>query len=340
MISVRPLPPAFGPSPETTLPSQRIHRGLRVLVTGAGGPAGISVLRELHRLGCLTIAVDASEWATGLRLADHHLVLPRGDDPTFVAALAQAAKLQRADVVIATVSEELLVLATDEAQEQFSATGCRLWLPSQRSISRCVDKLTWGTELRRHGVPVAHTASATDIRSIEEIPGPWIVKPRSGSGSRGVVIIDERCELNTFSTNATLIVQHRAVGREFTVDVLRDQFDRAAGVARWRLETKAGISTKGETFHHQGVEQAALAAVRAVDLVGPANVQGVLTAEDEVVLFEANPRFSGGLPLSLAAGADLVGQYLHAASGSPIDLEALQYTPGRRMLRYFAEIFE
>ena len=53
-----------------------------------------------------------------------------------------------------------------------------------------------------------------------------------------------------------------------------------------------------------------------------------------------NPRFSGGLPLSLAAGADLVGEYLRGVLGQPVRPEELLFRPGVSMFRYFEEVFE
>ena len=119
--------------------------------------------------------------------------------------------------------------------------------------------------------------------------------------------------------------------------------DRSGSVAglvpRWRLETKGGISTKGRTFADAEVENSATLALKAVGVVGPANVQGFLTDEGDVVVVEINPRFSGGLPLSLHAGADLVGEYLRAIRGEPMRPERLIARPGASMRRYFEEVF-
>jgi carbamoyl-phosphate synthase large subunit len=110
-------------------------------------------------------------------------------------------------------------------------------------------------------------------------------------------------------------------------------------VPRWRLETKAGISTKGLTFSDPDVEIAAMHALKAVGLIGPANVQGFVTDDGRVVVVEINPRFSGGLPLSLHAGADLVGEYLRAILGERVRPERLVAQPGVVMRRYFEEVF-
>nr|MDA8340831.1 hypothetical protein [Actinomycetota bacterium] len=59
------------PVPATATPtSAPAVAGLTVLVTGAGGPAGISVIRALRPLGHRIVAADGSPHAAGLRLAD------------------------------------------------------------------------------------------------------------------------------------------------------------------------------------------------------------------------------------------------------------------------------
>jgi carbamoyl-phosphate synthase large subunit len=145
-------------------------------------------------------------------------------------------------------------------------------------------------------------------------------------------------------------VQHRLAGREFTVDTLVDhKGTMAAAVPRWRDETKAGISVRGETFEHRTLVQGVAGLLGALSLTGPANVQGFVALDappaglggDAVVAFiEVNPRFSGGLPLSIGAGADLVGQYLRGMLGLPLEPDRLRYRSGVRMFRYFEEIFE
>jgi carbamoyl-phosphate synthase large subunit len=74
-------------------------------------------------------------------------------------------------------------------------------------------------------------------------------------------------------------------------------------------------------------------------LVGPANIQGFHTALGQFVFTEINARFSGGLPLSLAAGADFVGEYLRGLEGLPVRPQRLIAKPGMMMLRHLSEVF-
>src|SRR4030088_1279486 len=80
--------------------------------------------------------------------------------------------------------------------------------------------------------------------------------------------------------------------------------------------------------------------VAAVALTGPANVQGFVDEAGMIPFSEVNPRFSGGPSLSIAAGADLVGEYLRGMLGQPIHPARLTYRSGVAMIRHFEEVFE
>lgn len=306
-----------------------------VLVTGVGGPAGVSVVNALMRAGTRTVAVDCDASAAGLSLGDASGVVPAARDPKFVDALCEVAISLGADAIVSTVAEELLELGT--RAEELADKGIAIWVPSPAVVERCSDKAVFAATLTEAGIATPATGVAAS-----EVSGPWIVKPRRGRGSRDVYPCDSADEVEWALLRVTdPIVQTRLSGREFTVDALVDRDGRfAGGVPRWRLETRGGISTKGETFGDDRVLVGAAAVLDAVGLRGVACVQGFVTHSDEVVFVECNPRFSGGLPLSLAAGADLVGEYVRGIRGLPIRSSRLGYRPGVRMSRLFCEVFE
>jgi carbamoylphosphate synthase large subunit len=304
-----------------------------VMVTGAGGPAGVAVIRELRRRGHRVVAVDADGTAVGLELANEGLVVPRWDDPSFADELVAVASEAGARALISTVAEEFSAIDANALE----AVGVHTLLPDPEAVRRCLDKWAFVEAMGDAGL----ATPATALGAAADISGPWVVKPRFGRGSRDVYIAHSTTQLRAaLKWTPEPIVQERIEGREFTVDALVDGSGVAVAlVPRWRLETKAGISTKGLTFSDPDVEIAAMHALTAVGLIGPANVQGFVTDHDEVVIVEINPRFSGGLPLSLHAGADLVGEYLRAILGKPMRRDHLVAKPGVTMRRYFEEVF-
>jgi carbamoyl-phosphate synthase large subunit len=61
-----------------------------------------------------------------------------------------------------------------------------------------------------------------------------------------------------------------------------------------------------------------------------------VSAVDDVT--EIEPRFSGGLPLSLAAGADLVFEYVRIAQGEPPSRERPHFRVDVTMTRHLQEV--
>jgi carbamoyl-phosphate synthase large subunit len=165
------------------------------------------------------------------------------------------------------------------------------------------------------------------------------------------MFVDDPDELDhAFAAVPDAVAQTRLPGLEFTADVLVDRDGSLLTcVPRWRDETRGGISVRGTTFDSTAVTAVVAAALAAVGHTGPANVQGFVAdpaalaadpdADVAVAVVEVNPRFSGGLPLTLAAGADVVGTYLSGILQPDLELPRLTYRPDVRMARHFAEVY-
>ncbi len=310
-----------------------------VLVTGAGGAAGVAVIRALDDRGEHVVAVDTDPLAAGLFLADDHAtVAPAGSDE-FLAGIDDVVKRFDVDAVLCTIAEEMVALAGHRSN--LEDLGAAIWLSPSDAVNRCIDKLAFADAMTAAGLPVPATASADEALRESTVAGPWIVKPRRGRGSRDVYAVDDLDELAWASRRVREpIVQTRLEGREFTVDVLVDRDGVTAGaIPRWRLATKAGISTQGRTFSDPMVATVASGAAESLGLRGPVNVQGFVADDGDVSLVEVNPRFSGGLPLTLAAGADIVGETLRATRGRPVRADHLDFEPGVTMTRHLADVF-
>lgn len=311
--------------------------GRLIAVTGAGGPAGVAVIRALQAAGDHVLALDANPDAVGLRLAGRSAVLPRADHPDYAAALLAATEEHRPAALICTVAEEYAALAP--LTGALMDLGVRTWLPDPAVADLCLDKVLFATTMHAAGVP--HPATAWTAATAGQIPGPWVVKPARGRGSRDVIMVDDPADLaHAFASVPAAIVQTRLGGREFTADALTGPDGTLlACVPRWRDETRGGISTRGTTFESPAVTEVVAATLRAVRHTGPANVQGFVAGSGEVTVVEVNPRFSGGLPLTLAAGADVVGTYLAMILDPAVPMAPLGFRPGVRMARHFSEVY-
>ncbi|MCB0914856.1 MAG: ATP-grasp domain-containing protein [Actinobacteria bacterium] len=313
----------------------------RILVTGAGGPAGVTVVRTLRQLGVWVLATDVNRYGAGLQLADDAETVPPYTDPDYVTALIETAGRHDVNGLISTMTEGMSVLTAPESEPRFGEHGIATWFPPKAAVDACLDKARFAEVTEGAGQPVPRSAWGPVEDALARVPGPWIVKPRFGRGSRDIYSTDDADVVReVWPRVPEPILQTRISGREFTFDALVDRDGSlAGGVPRFRVETKSGISTTGVTFAAPGIHEAVESFLGCLGHTGPANVQGFIGDGGELTFMEVNPRFSGALALSLGSGADLVGQYVNAVYGQPIDRAALTYEPGTVMTRYWAESF-
>ena len=316
----------------TTPASRRPRRP--VLVIGAGSVAGVAVIRALAGRRPV-VAADRDPDAVGLHLAREAGVLPGGDEPDFAAHVAKLAARTGATALICTVPEDVPVL--HEGRELLAEAGLRTWLPSPDAVTTCLDGWRFAMACAAAGVP----APATGLATGAAVPGPWIVRPRFGGGSRDVLAVDDADDLPwALRRVPDPIVQTRLVGEEFTVDALVDRGGRLAGaVPRWRLDIRAGITTRGRTFASAELVAGVAHLLDTIGLTGPATVQGFVDGTGRFAFTEVKPRMSSGLSLSLTAGADFVGEYLRGIDGRTPRPERLVGRAGVAVVRHLVEVY-
>jgi carbamoyl-phosphate synthase large subunit len=292
----------------------------RVLVTGAGGPAAVTVLQSLAGHAEL-IAADMDPVAVGLYLVPVHrrVLLPRGDDPAFVDALFAAAIAHRVDLVVPTVDSELRGVSA--ARERFHAAGIELLVESVETLDLCLDKFTL-MQACADRVPVPRTvlvtATTTDAE-LDSLGAPFIVKPRSGAGGRGFAVIADAGALPDAARDGSVIAQELLPGVEYSIDVLaRPGGGVVAAVPRRRDKVDSGIAVAGRTVADPALEHFGRVVAEVIGAQGVVNVQAKLDAVGRPSLLEVNARFPGTMTLTQAAGVDMPLLAVRALRGSPL----------------------
>ncbi len=310
----------------------------RVLVTGAGGPSGITILRDMVDEPVTMLAADLDPYAAGLYLvdADQRALLPRGDDPAFAQTLLELCRRWQVDVVIPTVDTELLPVA--RMRDAYADAGTTIVGASVRTLEACLDKAVLA-QLCDPLVRVPATTIVDDAFDASGVALPVIVKPRSGSGSRGIRLVQRVEELEALERDGTLLVQEHLPGAEFSLDVLARADGQVVGVVpRERLKVDSGIAVTGRTLHDEALETFARQVAEAIELTTVANVQVKQDASGTPALLEVNPRFPGTMPLTIAAGIDMPKLAIGEALGTPIPDGPLPFAD-IAMVRYFEQRF-
>jgi carbamoyl-phosphate synthase large subunit len=75
-----------------------------------------------------------------------------------------------------------------------------------------------------------------------------------------------------------------------------------------------------------------------LEIRGPANLQ-IMWHNDTATIFEINPRFSGGIPLTIASGADFAAWLIEMCAGRRVRPALGKFIDGLAMACYESAIF-
>ena len=313
-------------------------RSVRVMVTGAGGPAAVSVMKSLSADASVSlIAADMDPWAAGLYLVppEARTLLPAGLDPHFAgAALARCAAMS-VDVLIPTCDAELRPLG--KARDEFRRAGIELLLAPDKALEVCLDKLALAERCAGH-LPVPRTERLDKVADPESWTYPVMIKPRTGSGSRGISVVASSQELMRLDPSPDFLVQDYLPGAEYSVDVLADVAGHVvASVPRVRERVDSGClggrphgarrrassgwRRCGQSHRPDVRRQRAVPAGRGRP-AGPAR---------------GEPALPGTMPLTVASGVDMPLMALDSLRGKPLPEHA--DFRDMAMVRYLEERF-
>jgi carbamoyl-phosphate synthase large subunit len=314
---------------------------LNILLTSIGRRVALleafrQALADLDVKGRV-VAADHSPLAPAFQLADERLLVPPVDGAGYVDALLDICRRRAIGLVVPLIDWELPVLSGTE--KHFAREGARLVLSSRRVVDICRDKQQTFEFLKARGFG---TPEVLPYARALEGPFPLFMKPRFGSSAKDVHYLADRESLEFHHrTSVESVVQEFIRGDEHTVDVYAgvDGVPRVA-VPRRRLEVRGGEVSKARTVRHPGIIGQSLRLVEALgECVGVVTLQCFLLADGAIKFIEINPRFGGGVPLAIRAGADfprwLVGEHL----GRKPDIRPDAWQDGLVMLRYDAAVF-
>ncbi|KAB1639622.1 ATP-grasp domain-containing protein [Pseudoclavibacter terrae] len=275
-----------------------------VVVTGAGGPAGKALGRQLAALrakGCELLSIGTDTRA----LVDANFAMtvqvPRADSAQYAPALRELVAQTRADVVIPTVSEELVRIAgiAHLLGEDERAPAVVVSTPAATTL--CEDKLFTMWALEAAGVAVPKFAGGTEhgtARSaLDAFGGPVIVKPRVSRGGRGVRLVEDPRD-DWGGVDARSLIQSFAPGVEYAPQVYRSPRTGAVSIVVLEKtvlrEGRVGNAVETRRLPaHEAADVAWLAAsaVTKLGLVGPIDLDIRRDEQGVPVVLEVNARF-------------------------------------------------
>jgi carbamoyl-phosphate synthase large subunit len=316
-------------------------REINILITAASRrvPLIQAFVQALKKLGLRgnVITTDMSSMSPGLYFGSRHYLAPLTTDREYIPIIKSICFRERIHLLIPTIDDELPLFGAHN--EEFRAMGIHVAVSGAQTGTICNDKYATASFLLDKDLPFARTWLPHQLK-FSQLKYPLFLKPRSGRGSVGAFPIGNERELRFFLDYVKdPVVQEFLPGREFTIDLLADFSGEVISVVpRERLVIRAGVSDRGRTLNHHAMIRLAIRTAEALDIRGPANIQVKLDG-DKITIFEVNPRFSGGIPLTIAAGADFPAWLIEMSCGRRIHPCIGKFSEGLIMACYESAIF-
>lgn len=317
---------------------------MKILIGSCGGLTGVYLSRNLKRLlgipNITLLGFDSnSEVVTRFFLDDFFIIPPATEENLFVQDLVKLLNDAKPDVYIPVHSNEVRVISK-YAQVLRSQTPTQFLISPYGTYEVLDDKLKAYEELNEMGISTPkYFISASNITNF-----PVLAKPRRSSGSKGITFCNNRrlAEALEESWNDLVFVE-LIQGREITVDAFFDAQGRLVTYnQRERLKVLGGAAIVTRNDFSNDVKDYLVKIASRLKIIGPANFQFFIDNEGRTLFTDVNLRFaSGGLPLSVESGVNLVKLYVLEALGQPYNPSEFQSDRKKRtMYRYFEELYE
>ena len=274
---------------------------------------------EKLKIELIIYGVDISTTAPALFFCDKSLQICRINDANYIPSLIKICKDEEIDVLIPTIDTDLLVLS--QFKTQFEEFGTKVLISEENKIKICRDKRT--TAMFFKDIGLLSPMPVDDYKKYNA-GFPAFIKPKDGSSSINAYKVKDFEELETYAKEVpNYIVAPFIDGTEYTVDVFCDFEGNPIYITpRIRLVVRSGEVLKTQIVQDEQIIEETKTIIKAFQPCGPITIQLIRqNATGSDYFIEINPRFGGGAPLSMRAGADSAEALLRLLCG-----ETLEYT--------------
>lgn len=275
---------------------------------------------EKTGIGLTLCGADISDTAPALFFCDEKYTVPRINSGDYIPALLEICKKEDITAIVPTIDTDLLILAQN--RECFAEVGTTVVISDPEKIRVCRDKRLTAEFFTECGLKAPMTFD--DVEKYD-MGFPAFIKPKDGSSSINAFKVENEDSLRSYASRIDdYIIQPFVEGTEYTVDIFCDLDGRPVFITpRIRLAVRSGEVLKTEIRKDESIISEMLSFIEKYKPRGAVTVQLIQNnATGENWYIEINPRFGGGAPLSMKAGADAAAAMLRMLSG-----ETLFYCP-------------
>jgi carbamoyl-phosphate synthase large subunit len=316
----------------------------RLIIGSAGGHNSFAIVKALRQwygdsVFITAIDINPREQVTASLFSDAFMQVPPARSPEFGEALARLAETYSGSAYLPMHDEEIAVAARLASKGNLPAS-LELIAPSYDVVRLCLDKWRMHQWLKANGLPTPETVLATP-EAIATVQLPTVLKPRIGTGSRGVRLIRERSELAGLASEAWLLQEFLQHPELQCTSFLSRHTGAHHSACHMFMGNRAGFLPAGHgpwrVFRDPVVETHAEHLARRLPIFGSFFFQNLSDESSRWLITDINPRAPAGR-FTAAAGADFTMANLADFWGEPFDrmLQPIEgeYAIGREFIEY------
>lgn len=275
---------------------------MTILVSGASGIVGYGILRSLREFECTLIGTTIYDESPANCFADIVLKAPLTSDEHYLAWLKKTIREYAVDMIIPAIEADMSLW--NRYREELENEGTLVLLNNSALIDLCLDKWQFYKKLESEGLPYCIPSSLVPAFSTFSLP--FILKPRCGFGSKGIVKVSSYEEFENYKEEVgKSLMMQEYVGNdeeEYTVSAFFDSDSiLRAYIALKRKLSKQGYTEKAEVVFLENIKEVLLQLARIFKPIGPTNFQ-FRRSGDDWKLLEINPRISSSTSIRKAFG--------------------------------------
>jgi carbamoyl-phosphate synthase large subunit len=280
-----------------------------ILVSGASGVVGYGILRSLRRSGknLRLVGTTIYEDSAAQGFCDIFEQAPPTGDAGYLEWLSRIISAHRVDLIIPGIEADMYRWIESVAELERGG-GVKAMLNEPRLVLLCKDKWTFFETLINSRLPcVIETTLESDFDALASRFGlPFMLKPRIGFASKGIVQIDSPATFLGYRAQmGTMLMAQPIIGtenEEFTTSAFGD--GKGGFHAHMTLKRKLsndGFTDRAEVVQVDDIAETVRELCRLFRPIGPTNFQ-FRRHQGALKLLEINPRVSSATSIRTAFG--------------------------------------
>ena len=296
----------------------------------------INYFKEALRGNGQVLAADSQLSAPALVDADVAIQVPSIYSKDYIEKLKELVRSHNINAIISLNDLELPILA--KHRDEIEQLGAKVIISSPRVIDIAFDKWKTFNFFKEIGVDTPKTyitlSDAQNSLAKGELEFPLVIKPRWGSASIAIDIVENEEELqlayqlqrlkiqksilkdaSSEDIEKSILIQEKINGDEYGIDILNDFEGMHYGsFIRKKMSMRSGETDKAISVINGKFSKIAKTIAEHTKHIGNMDCD-FFVSNDKVYYLEMNPRFGGGYPFSHEAGINTPAIYLSWLNG-------------------------